>query len=272
MLKYRLITCGGRGQLPKYCFSESPSKSCFLPNIGHCCITSFWWSAKCTRALSPNSLRVLTPPNCYAALVCCPNRREASIPGCGAVPASVYCNYSALDNGHVSAEARSNPEAWIPTPSYDLTEHERLSLRRQVLLPDMYAACAVAGSVFKGWKSQFQYDSSAAWIKWEDDIGNHHLQLARVCYFLSISACMYRDCPEQVIALVRWFQVQNGIARLTLRSQFEFVFVKHFQPVRVAMVTDKSVLAHMLARKGSPHAARDAGPFRVLTLERTRWQ
>jgi hypothetical protein len=174
---------------------------------------------------------------------------------------------SALNNGDVSEEARCNPEFWQPSSAYNMTEHECMSLRRQVWLPDIYSACAVAGSVFKGWSAKFKYDSSAAWIKWEDAAGQRHVQLARVLYFISVSACMFLDCPRQEIALVRWFQGGNGTVRLTSRSQSEFVFVKQFEPVRVLMMTDKSALT----RKGSLQDGREFGPWRVHTLERTRW-
>ncbi len=155
-----------------------------------------------------------------------------------------------------------------------LSEHEQASLQGQSAMPAHYRECSVGGVVFCGWQGNFAYDSSAAWAFWTDTTGARHLGLARILYFVVISACMHVDCKQEVLARVQWFQVDRDKRMATLEPKSKetpstaFVFARDIDPVKVILVPT----LRLASRARLPVVAkRSRGPFRVLTLEHTRW-
>ena len=187
------------------------------------------------------------------------------------------CMYSvAIEAGRVNASEQKEPGLWDPRfdpAGVSLSPHERCSLKRQSLLVRKYAKASVGGRVFSSWNENYDYDSSAAWIRWISDDGSQHLSLGRIVYFLVESACEFVGCPQRQLARVDWFSTDPTGKYVSIDRHVisEFVSIGDIVPVSVCL------LVHVLLSSKQRHSRvayvrkRAKGPFMAVTLEHTRW-
>jgi hypothetical protein len=74
-------------------------------------------------------------------------------------------------------------------------------------------------------------------VHWTDSAVRRHRGLARIIYFVLISACTFPQCPQQILTRVEWFNVDSKKGTATLESRANAALAPaHALPVQVVLV------------------------------------